>query len=183
MPSRQQVLGDAGAVGERQVLAGGMGARRLDRLAGGVQAEDVEAATRQRLGRHSGAAADVEKIEQARMCRRLERKSPPPPAGGGWGEGAAPKLAAPPPSDPLPQAEGESLATVAAALGPDLAPAPPPHPARSTIHWTRAGFIRCSGRIGPFGSHQLAASASNRATSSGETRHAWHGCPCCPAPV
>ena len=62
-PSRQQVLGDAGAVGERQVLARGVGARRLDRLAGGVQAQHVEAATRQRLGRQSGAAAHVKQSQ------------------------------------------------------------------------------------------------------------------------
>ena len=40
---------------------------------------------------------------------------------------------------------------------------------RSVIQPIRAGFMRCSGRIGPFGSHHCAASASNRATSAAET--------------
>ena len=77
-------------------------------------------------------------------------RTPPPLAGGGWGEGATDQQR-PPPPNPLPQGEGGVSRLIF-----------------SAIHATRAGFILCSGRIGPFGSHHRAASASNRAISVGE---------------
>ena len=69
---RQQVLGDTGPVAEGQVLAGGMGAGRLDRLAGGVQAQNVKAVARQRLRRHSGAAAHVKQSQAVGRSWRMQ---------------------------------------------------------------------------------------------------------------
>ena len=63
-------------------------------------------------------------------------------------------------------------------------PAPQPTSSRrapgrrssASIQPIRAGFIRCSGFIGPFGSHQRDASRSNLPTSSAETVPPRHGC-------
>ena len=70
----QQVLGDADTVGERQALPLGVGAGRLDRLAGGIQTQDVEATPGQCLRRNAGTAAHVEQPQ-----RTLQRR------GWGWG--------------------------------------------------------------------------------------------------
>ena len=81
---------------------------------------------------------------------------------------------APPPPSPAPQPTSSMRGRAAAGIS-----------ARSArIQPIRAGFIRCSGLIGPSGSHQRAARRSNCATSSAETAAAD---PCCcpsrPAPV
>ncbi len=74
-PLGQQVLGDADAVGDRQALPRRVRTRRIDRLAGRVHAEHVEAATRQRLRRQPGAAADVQQ-SQTRRSRKSPQRNP-----------------------------------------------------------------------------------------------------------
>ncbi len=134
----QQVLGDAGPIGQRQALAFRMGTRRLDRPAGGIQAQHVKAQASKGLGRHPGAAPDIKQPWSGGSSEIL-----PLPLREGVGGGQC--------VQPSPDRSGDWLLI------------------RAAIHATRVGFIRCSGRIGPSGSHHRAASASNCATSAGET--------------
>ena len=151
--SAQQVLGHAGPIGERQSLAGSMGARRLDCPAGGIQAQDVEPQASESLRRQPRTAPDVEQPWNSLPLRE-----------GAGGRGLC-RPSIPLPPTPSRKGRGRLCALFCALCSAHR----PSRLIRSAIHATRVGFIRCSGRIGPSGSHHRAASASNCATSAGET--------------
>lgn len=65
-PFGQKVLGDARAVGNRQVPACRMRASRIDRLAGCVQPEHIEAATGQSFRPQARPAADIQHAKARR---------------------------------------------------------------------------------------------------------------------
>ena len=87
-------------------MSGGVNPRRLDCLAGGIQSKDVETATRQRLGGNPSAAADVEKVEQLRMCRGWSGSLPLPLREGGGGRGRRPNWRRPLPLPPSRKGRG-----------------------------------------------------------------------------
>ena len=140
---RQQVLGDAHSIGERQTLAGGMGTRCFDHL---VRPASRPRTSKPRRANASAANPAPQPTSSSRGREAIEE-------GAGCEEG--------------PEDEKYSPSPCGRGLGGGGREAPPLLPIRSTIHRTRAGFIRCNGRIGPSGSHQRAASASNCATLGG----------------
>ena len=147
---RQQVLGDAGPVAEGQVLAGGMGAGRLDRLRRRRPGPE-----RRSRGRASASAATPAPQPTSSSRRRWGEAGEcseysPSPCGRGLGEGA------PPVSDPsrsaprsTPPAPGSSGAAAASGRSdPTSAPR-----ARRTAA-TSAGETVMPGMVAPAVPHQ-----------------------------
>ena len=162
----QQVLGGAGTIGERQVVPVGVDAGCLDRLAGGVQAKDVEAAARQRLGGHPGTAADVEKVKRLRM-RRQGPMLPLPLREGVGGRGRRPDCGnAPSPQPPPARGGGVCAAPSPASVPPHRST--PPAPRSTGPAPDSSGAAPASVHSGP-----TSSPPARRTVQPPQAKHSW----------